>query len=164
MKNASEQNSFSCDAKTYWDTFWDDAYLRALFLDGLGFRDFSVLEKTDTNRKLRIVPAMNLPGPVAKILGDSFAYEEHGTLDREKNVWRWKMVPGKAMQGKLFTEGTIRITPEGERVRRTDEVSIEAKVFGVGGLIEASAEKELRAAWSKEATFLRRWLEKKASP
>ena len=160
MKTATEQNTFACDAKTYWDTFWDDAYSKALFFEGLGFRDFSVIEKTETSRKLRIVPAMNLPGPVAKILGDSFAYEEHGTLDREKNLWRWKMVPGKAMSGKLFTEGTIRISADGDRVKRTDEVSIEAKVFGGGGLIEASAEKELRSAWQKEAAFLRRWLEK----
>jgi hypothetical protein len=45
-------------------------------------------------------------------------------------------------------------------VRRVAEILIEAKVFAVGGLIESSAEKQLRDGWDKSAVFMNRWLEK----
>jgi hypothetical protein len=48
--------------------------------------------------------------------------------------------------------------------RRSDEVIVEAKLFGVGGLIESSVEKEVRSGWSKELTFLARWLKRQARP
>jgi hypothetical protein len=56
--------------------------------------------------------------------------------------------------------GTIRIEASGEaHCRRTDSFSVEAKVFGLGGLIESSIEKELQSARAKEYAFLARWLE-----
>ena len=95
-----------------------------------------------------------------KLLGDSFAYEEQGTFDKAQNVFHWKMIPS-TLKDKLFTSGTVRLEPAGEgKVKRTDSVSIEAKVFAVGGLIEQSAEKEMRAGWEKERKFLERWLAK----
>jgi hypothetical protein len=52
----------------------------------------------------------------------------------------------------------MRIAPDSGGVRRTDELTIEARVFAVGGLIEATSEKQLRALWAKEAPFTQRWL------
>lgn len=63
---------------------------------------------------------------------------------------------------KLETRGTIRVEPEGAGVRRTDEVVLDARVFGLGTVIEASAEKELRAAWEREFSFWRRELSERA--
>jgi hypothetical protein len=158
MRSISSSHVFSCDSDTFWKAFFDEAYGRALYLEELQFRSFAVLEQTPTTRRMRITPKMNLPGPVEKLLGDSFAYEEQGTFDKAKNVFHWKMVPS-ALKDKLFTSGTITVEPAGEgKVKRTDSVSIEAKVFAVGGLIEQSAEKEMRAGWEKERKFLERWL------
>jgi hypothetical protein len=160
MRNVSASHVFSCDTDTFWKVFFDDEYSKKLYLDELAFRGFTMLEKTPTVRRMRITPKMNLPGPVEKILGDSFAYEEEGTFDKDKNVFHWKMVPS-TLKDKLFTKGTVTIEPAGDgKVRRTDNVSIEAKVFAVGGLIEQSAEKEIRAGWEKERKFLERWLAK----
>ena len=44
--------------------------------------------------------------------------------------------------------------------RRSDEVVIEGKIFGLGGVIESTAEKEVRASWDKERAFFTRWLER----
>ena len=160
MRRLSESHIYSCDVDKFWSVFLDDAYQKGLYLEQLRFPAFAILEKTDTVRRMKITPKMNLPGPVEKLLGDSFAYEEHGTLDRAKNEFRWRMVPS-TMKDKLFTQGTVRIESAGEgKVRRTDDVSIEAKIFGVGGLIEQSAEKEIRAGWTAERVFLERWLAK----
>jgi hypothetical protein len=55
--------------------------------------------------------------------------------------------------------GTVRIEPAGDgHCRRTDDFSIEAKIFGLGSLIESSIEKELRSAREKEYAFLARWV------
>jgi len=54
--------------------------------------------------------------------------------------------------------GTVRIAASGNgRCRRTDNFTVEAKIFGLGGLIESSIEKELQSARAKEYAFLTRW-------
>jgi len=158
MKTVTGTAVLPCTIETFWKVFFDEHYTRALFLDELQFKDFSVLELTETSRKIRVVPKVNLPGVLQKLVGDSFAYEEHGTLDRARNEWTWRMVPRKEI---VATRGKVRIEPAGEgQCRRNDEVVIEGKIFGVGGLIESTAEKEVRASWAKELAFLNRWLEK----
>jgi hypothetical protein len=162
MKKAIGRSEIQCDVDTFWKVFLDKEYNRAFYLEELGFPRLEILEQTETTRRLRAVPKMDMPGPVKKILGDSFGYEEVGSLDRQKNEWRWKMVPN-TMPDKLKTDGVVRVEPAGEgKCRRVDEVNIEAKIFGIGGLIESSAEKEIKAAWDKEAAFMNRWI--KAHP
>ena len=81
-----------------------------------------------------------------------------GTLDRAGNTLRWEMKPN-TLADKLIMKGTIVIEADGEgRCRRKDEVSIEAKVFGVGKLIESSTEDEVKKAWSTEAAFINRYV------
>jgi Protein of unknown function (DUF2505) len=157
MKTVTGSALLPCSADTFWKTFLDENYTRALFIDELGYRELTVLERTDTSRKLRVVPKINLPGPLQKLVGDSFGYEEHGTLDRAKNQWTWRMVPKKEI---VASRGTLRIEPVGDaQCRRHDEVIVEGKIFGLGGIIESTAEKEVRASWAKENAFLARWLE-----
>jgi hypothetical protein len=68
------------------------------------------------------------------------------------------MLPN-TMADKLNTSGIIRLEPAGDgKIRRLDEASIEAKIFGIGGLVESSTEKEIRNAWDKEARFMAKWL------
>jgi len=58
-------------------------------------------------------------------------------------------------------DGAARVELAGDgQSRRTDDFCVEAKVFGLGGLIESSVEKELRRARAKEYAFLTRWVEK----
>jgi hypothetical protein len=163
MRKLTRTLVLDCDPETFWKVFFDDEYIRRMHLDGLGFREIEILEKTDTRRRLRAVPALDIPETVAKLLGDRFGYEERGTVDREKGEWRWSMAPN-ALGDKLRTEGTVTIeSAPGGKTRRHDNVVIEAKLFGVGSLIEGTAEKQLRASWEKEETFLKRWLGRSAS-
>ncbi len=163
MKTVTKSFNLPCTVESFWRVFLDEKYSRALYLDELKFKGFTVLELTGSSRKVKIVPKINLPGVLEKLIGESFAYEEHGTLDRAQNQWTWRMVQpgGKSKKEIVTTRGTIRVeaTPDG-KCRRTDEVVIEAKLFGLGGLIESTVEKELHSAWSKEIAFLTSWLEK----
>ena len=162
MRKASSSCVMDCDVETFWKVFLSEDYTKKLYLEGFEFPELEIVSQTDTTRRMRAVPKMNMPKPVMKILGDSFGYEEEGRLDADKNEWHWKMIPN-TMRDKLKTEGLVRVEAAGDgKCRRTDEVTLEAKVFGVGKLIESSTEKEIRDAWSKEEAFMRRYLKENA--
>jgi Protein of unknown function (DUF2505) len=155
-------HEINCDVETFWKTFFDKTFNEKLYLGALGFPEYKTLEQTETDttihRKVTGQPKMDVPGPVAKLLGSNFRYTEEGTFDKAKKLWVWKMTPS-ALAGKLTNEGTVRVEPVGEnKVRRIAEITIEAKVFGVGGLIESSAEKQFRDGWDRSAVFMNKYL------
>ncbi len=160
MKTVTASVVLPCTPSAFWDAYLDPEYSRTVYLGELGYKALEVLETTSTTRRLRVTPKLNVPGPIAKLIGDAFTYEDHGTLDREKNVWTWRMMPpsnGPERKNVVTTRGTIRVEAIGEsQCRRTDELIIEAHVFGLGGVIESSAEKEARTAWDKEFAYLQR--------
>jgi hypothetical protein len=168
MKTVSGTVELPCTPETFWRIFLDEGYTRAVFLEELGFRELTLIELNDSSRKLRAVPKVNMPAVLQKLVGDSFTFEEHGTLDRANNVWTWKMMPPtnqdptkKPRKELVSTRGTVRVVPVGaDKCRRSDDVEVEAHVFGLGGLIESTVEKELRASWAKQHAFFTRWLEK----
>lgn len=152
-----------CNAETFWKVFFDKDFNEQLFLKELGFPEFKVLEARDSDkeifRKVAGQPKMDLPGPIAKLLGPGFKYTEDGYFDKNTKVWRWKMTPS-SLADKLRNEGTMRIEEiGGDRVRRIADITVEAKIFAVGGLMESTTEKELRSGWDKSAVFMRKWLE-----
>jgi hypothetical protein len=166
MKTSTASAALPCTPDTFWASFFDESYLRSLYLDELESRAFDVLDISDTSRTLLIVPKMKLPAPVAKLIGDSFAYEEHGTLDRASGEWTWRMLQpanldpkSKPRKDAVTMHGTARIEPSGDgHCRRTDTFAIEAKIFGLGSLIESTIDKELQRARTKEYAFLTQWL------
>jgi hypothetical protein len=168
MKTSTTSAVLPCTPETFWAAFLDESYLTALYLEELEYRAFAVIEIGETSRKLRIVPKMKLPAPVARLIGDSFAYEDHGTLDRARSEWTWRMVQpanldpkSKPRKDVVTMHGTVRVEAMGDgHCRRTDDFTIEAKIFGLGSLIESTIEKELQTARAKEYTFLAQWVEK----
>jgi hypothetical protein len=163
MKKVTVTTMMDCDVDGFWKLFFDREFNTQLYTVGLDFNSYEIVEMSDSHRRTKGVPKMKLPGPVAKLLGDSFGYEENGTLDKATNLYRWKMTPN-TMTDKLFTSGSVKIESAGEgKVRRISEASIEAKMFGVGGLLEGTAEGEMRASWEKENVFMNRWLREHAA-
>ena len=168
MKTSTASVELPCTPDTFWSTFLDESYVRTLYVDELEYHTFDILELSTTSRKLRIAPNIRLPAPVAKLIGDSFVYEEHGTLDRANNEWTWRMVQPANLDSKrkprkdaVIMHGTARIEASGAgHCRRTDASSVEAKIFGLGSLIESTIDKELQRARAKEYAFLRGWLER----
>ncbi len=158
MKKVSVVATLDCDIEGFWKLFFDREFNQKLYKDGLGFKSFEIVDVSDSGRRFKGVPTMKVPGPVAKLLGDSFGYEENGTLDKAANIYRWKMTPN-TMVDKLFTTGSVKVEPAGEgKVKRTSEAQIEAKIFGVGGLLEGTAEGEMRTSFEKEAVYMAKWI------
>lgn len=151
-----------CNEETFWKTFFDKEFNETLFLKELRFPDYKILEARDDDkeifRKVSGKPKMDLPGPIAKLLGESFRYTEDGTFDKATKTWRWKMTPS-TLADKLRNEGVMRIEKIGEdRIRRIADITVEAKIFGIGGLMESATEKELRSGWDQSAEFMRKWV------
>ncbi len=159
MKQITNSWTLPCTPEQYWDLYLDPEYSRALYLEALGFAAYQVLHSDETSRKLRLSPKLSLPGPLVKIVGDAFSYEQHATIDRKAGVWTWKMVQPGDKKGIVSSNGTIRISDAGggQCVRR-DEVFATGNVFGIGSLLEATVEKEVRATWDKEIAFCKRKL------
>jgi len=160
MRQLTIRQDIQCPVDTFWQLMLDEAYVKKLYLTDLAFKELEVLQLTDTVRRLRCVPKLNMPGPVMKLLGDRFHYEEQGTFDPSRGQWHWKLLPS-ALAGKVRVEGTIRVEKVGDdQCRRIDEATMEAKVFGVGKLLESSTEKEVRRTFEIEAAFMNRWVAK----
>jgi hypothetical protein len=155
-------HEINCDADTFWKVFFDKAFNEELFRKELGFPEYNILDQRETDteivRKVAGQPKMNMPGPVMKVLGPGFKYTEEGRLQKATKTWTWKMTPS-TLADKLRQTGTMRIEPVGDnKVRRVTEISMEAKIFAIGGLLESSAEKQLREGWDKSAMFMNQWL------
>lgn len=155
-------HEINCDADTFWRLFFDKEFNEQLYKGALGFTKYEVTESKDSDkqlaRKVSAVPKIDLPGPLAKLFGPGFGYVEEGTLDKASKRWSWVMITSQ-MSDKLKQSGTLRVESAGEaKVRRIAEITGEAKVFGVGGMIESTIEKELRAGWDKSAEFMNKYL------
>src|SRR5688572_9253211 len=112
MKSASSRRTVDCDVETFWKTFFDPEYTRRLYLEALGFKKFEILEQTETLRRTRGVPKLNMPKPVVSLLGDSFGFDEEGRFDPAAQTFRWKLVPN-TLRDKLRNEGSVRVESAG---------------------------------------------------
>lgn len=152
----------NCNAETFWKTYFDKDFNMKLYKEGLQFPEFTIVDQRETDtelvRKVTGTPKMEVPGPVAKVMGSNFRYTEEGKLDKTKKIWTWKLIPS-TMADKLRNEGSMRIEViDDTKVRRIADIVLEAKIFGIGGLIESSSEKQLRDGWDKSAVFMNEWL------
>lgn len=143
----------------YWALFFDRDFNAGLYAF-LEFPSWDIVEQRETpeaiTRVVRAVPKMDLPAAVAKVMGDSFSYTEEGRFDRGTRTYRMEMKPS-VLQGKLRNEAVMRCEPLGaDQCTRVVEVTAEAKVFGIGGLIESAIEKNHRAMWARSVEYYRR--------
>jgi hypothetical protein len=156
-------HEINCDVDTFWKTFLDNEFNVALYTGALGFPDWKATELKDTEtqitRKVSAQPKMEVPGAVAKLIGPGMRYIEDASMSKSERIWRWKMTPS-TLTDKLFVGGTVRAERVSDtKCRRVAEMSVEAKIFGLGGIIEGASEKQLREGWDKSASFMNKWVE-----
>lgn len=162
MNKFSVTHEFACTPETYWKLNFDREVNDALYKGALHFPDYTVLELKDTDaqifRRTVATPKMEVPAAVQKVLGSNFKYTEETTWDKKTGRSSFKGIPS-TMPDKLLTNGVMTIAPVGaDRCRRTVDFTVEAKVMLVGGLLESTAEKQLRDAYDKNAAFISKWI------
>ena len=158
MRRLTLIQGIALDLDDCWRLFLDDDFDRSLFLEGFGFPRYELLERRETDaevyRRIRVMPKLDLPGPVAKLFGESFAYTEDQTFDKKARRFRARGTPG-VLSDRIYSESTIRAEAAGAgKCSRTIEINIEARVFGIGGLVESVLEKNLRTGWGQAEKYM----------
>lgn len=163
MNHFVARHLIHCDEKTFWKLFFSREVNARMYAEVLKFPAFSIVEEHDDEvslvRKAVGRPRVQaLPEAVQKMLGSSFQYVEESTFEKAARRWRWKMTPSN-MPDRLRNEGVLWIEPAGQgRITRVADVKIEAKIFGIGKILEGLVEKEIRSGWDESAAFLNKWL------
>lgn len=165
MKERRIEHVYDCSAEVFWTKiFLDDEYNRKLFLDALHYTDWKVLRSEErgheVHRVIECTPALpsDLPGALKRLLGDGLGYEEHGVLDREKQRYRVDVKP-RSLASKMTITGELSTEPLGPHsCRRIYVPKVEARVLGVGGMIEQRLLDDIEKSYNKSAQFTNRWI------
>ena len=161
MSTFTMKHELECDVERFWKLFFEAEFNEKLF-KALAFPEWKLVDSTETDtqiiRKIKATPKMDAPAAVVKLLGSSFGYDEVSTFDKASKTLKF-VIKTNVMTEKLRNEGTVKCEPRGEgKSLRVVEIVAEAKVFGLGGMIESSFEKSFRTGWQKSADFINRWV------
>ena len=100
-------------------------------------------------------------GALRKVAEKGLGYRETSTFDKKTKVLKNEAEP-ESLKGKLFIGGDIRAEAAGEKkCRRIFDVNIEAKVFGVGGMIEKRILADMQDSYEKAAVFTNKYIVEK---
>lgn len=164
MATFQMKHEMDMTAEKFWELFFNNDLQKEIFKD-LGFPQWEILEFKDgdkeTVRVVKAQPKLDLPGAVAKLLGPGFGYTEKGTYDKGSKVYKFVITPSQ-LADKLRNEGTVRIEAKGDKCLRIVDITMEAKIFGVGGMIEKTFEKQTREGWEQSAKFMNAHVKKSA--
>lgn len=157
-------HSLLCSVDRYWRLFLDPGFTQTLLVDGLGFGRVEVgpLQphgSDEQSRTMKVTPKLDLPGPVARVLGDALSYLEEGTYHAATQRWTYEL-RFNAVADRIQTGGVIYVEPDGDGCRRISELWFNAKVFGVGGLIERSARSNMETGFNKSAAWFDTWVKR----
>jgi hypothetical protein len=161
MATFTMKHELDCDCERFWKLFFEAEFNEALF-KALEFPAWKLVDSKETDKEIvrtvKATPKMEAPAPVAKLLGSSFGYEEEARYDKASKTLKFVIKPN-VMTDKLRNEGTVTCEPRGEgKSTRVVTILAEAKVFGLGGVIESSFEKSFRTGWQKSADFINKWV------
>lgn len=157
------RHELRCTPDRHWELFFDPDWTRTLILDGLGFNKCEVGPLKDdgnvTTRSMRVEPKIDVPGPVARLLGPRLGYNEQGRYQRDTRTWTYELRLS-VLSDKIQLGGEVEVEPKGEdRCTRVSKLWMRAKLPIIGGLVERAAEKNMRDGWNKSAVWINGWLD-----
>jgi hypothetical protein len=161
------RHPYAIEPDAFWrELFFDAEYNRKLYLEGLRFEGFEVLEETNPpdgrrTRKVHVKPRFEAPAAMRSMIGDSMSYVEDGRLELTgPNTPRWisKVLPSAmADKTRVTAEMWLERTGPGQS-DRVANFEIEVKMFGVGGMVEKMLEKSMRENYQKAAEYTNEWI------
>lgn len=166
MKLFIDQLFTNTDVERFADTYFSEEFNNAVARH-IGLKERRLVEEepagaNKVRRRVRMVPAVELPKPVKKLIGDhEISYDEVSVYDAEKHEVDYHIESGA--QDRVQVRGVIRFVPHKEGVRRVIDGEVEVKVFGLGGLIERLIESEVQKGYEKIGAFMQRWLDEHAA-
>ena len=157
MADIRVEHVFECSPDTFWSRIIFDAeFNRKMYVEQLGFSAWRVLETREDDLTLKriievIPPVGDLPGPLRKLIGSGFGYREEGTFDKKTQRYHVKAIPNR-LADKLSVQGELWCDSLGEaRCRRIFEGTIEARIFGLGGLLKSRLIADMKRSYDAGA-------------
>jgi Protein of unknown function (DUF2505) len=164
MKERRIEHTYDCSAELFWSQiFLDDEYNRKLFQDELHFSVWRVLRSEERGNELHRTieatpPLGDLPGVLKKLLSEGLGYEEHGVLDRKNQRYRLEVKP-RSLASKVTIQGELTTQPLSDHsCRRIYVARADARVLGVGGMIEQRLLDDIEKSYNASAVFTNRWI------
>lgn len=161
MGNFTVRHQFDVSPQTYWEKcFLDEGFNQRLFMEGLGFKAYELVEaKQDGDllrRKVRTTPKADAPKAVQKLLGGEFSYLEEGVFDGEK--YTFSVIPS-VMADRIKIRGEIRAEARGEgKMERVCSMQISIKIFGLGKVVEGFVDDTTRQNYDRGARYIQRFI------
>jgi hypothetical protein len=147
-----------CSQAQFWALYADPDFQTTMLEDGLGYQrpQYSDVQDDGPVRTWTalVTPSLDLPPAVAKLLGGSMSYTETARIDRAASTMTLRHVT-RALGNKLSLSGAIHTTESGEHALvRHSVFRVEAKVFGIGRLLERTVEDSVRQSLEATARFV----------
>jgi hypothetical protein len=159
MPEMSVRHEIETDEETYWKRcVLDPEFNRALFVDSLKFLGWKVLDQKDDDakftRRVQVDPPVDsMPAAVKKVVGDKLSYVEEGIFDKKTGRYSFKIHPS-TLADKTKVSGEMWCEKIGDKkIARHVKLSVEVKVFMVGGMIEERLIGDLQSSYGKGAAF-----------
>ncbi|KIG14887.1 hypothetical protein DB30_06269 [Enhygromyxa salina] len=155
-------HELSCTPARMWPLYFEDAFNVQMYEQGLGFPSCKIVERRDDGdklfRRMAMIPKLEMPKAVAKLVGDRVGYEESGDWIRSEGVYRWRLLLA-AFGEKLRVAGTMRLVAHGDgHCRRVVEFEVDANMFGIGKLVENTAAQNTLEGWNNSAKWINSYL------
>ncbi len=166
MKYTIDQE-FRCEsverfAAVYFSEPFNEGVAKELGLKERRLVEEEPLDGERVRRRVRMIPSVQLPGALKKLIGDhEINYDEVSTYDRARQEVEFFI--DSAARDRLEVKGTIRFLQSPGGVRRLIDCEANARVFGVGGLIEKLIESEVKKSYETIARVMQRYLDEDAS-
>jgi hypothetical protein len=164
MPEVTLRHEIDTDEDTFWSKIcFDEAFNKKLFEGALKFPGWKVLESKEDDtkilRKIQVDPPVgDLPGAVKKVIGDKLAYTEEGTFDKKAKRYSFKVTPSTLAE-KTKVSGELWVEKiSDKKIRRMCRMSVEVKVFMVGGMVEDRILADLRSSYDNSTSFTNQYI------
>ena len=168
MKKVHLVHEIHCSAEAFWKLYFDPEFTAALITQAVKVDDFKILKFAETDREIHRIstgrPRINAPAAIQKVIGDNFSYTDEVRFDKSTQTLRWQ-IRLSTFTDKTRNEGVLRVEPIGpDRIRRIADAEVEARIFGMGGIMESGMEKQMQEGWGAGAEFTNRWIASHKQP
>ncbi len=167
MPEITLRHEIDTDEDTYWkECVFNAEFNTALYIEGLKFPVWKLLDSKEDDakiwRKVQVDPPLgDLPSAVKKVIGDRLSYVEEGTFDKKSKRYSFKVTPS-TMAEKTKVAGEMWVEKVSDKkIRRLTKISVEVKVFMIGGMIEERILSDLRGSYDKGTAFTNAYIAKK---
>ena len=159
----STSHTFPISEDTFWkEIYFNEEYNKTLYIEHIHAEAYETVEFTENDdeiiRQVRITPKQEAPGIITKFIKGKLTYLEKGRFDKKEKVFRFDVTPS-AMTDKLEIAGKVFVETQGEgSIKRTIDLDLKAKIFGIGGQIEKFIGGQIRKGYDESYPYTMEWI------